>query len=83
MMDGKRISFQVIYGKLMKYVPDISITNLVTNRTINLLRFEGVLIQSSEIQEESLSIVSQIPLNLQTNRPIVPSGPYGMSCMYQ
>ena len=42
----------------MKYVADISFANLVTNRTINVLRFEGVLIQTSEIQEESLSIVS-------------------------
>ena len=41
-MDGKRISFRVVYRKLMKYVVDISFTNLVTNRTINVLRFEGV-----------------------------------------
>ena len=67
----------------MKYVADISSANLVTNRTINVLRFEGDLIQTSEIQEESyftsLSIVS---LNFKTNCPTVPSSPYGMSCMY-
>ena len=68
-MDGKRISFRVVYRKLMKYVVDISFTNLVTNRTINVLRFEGVLIQTSEIQEESLSIVSLIPLNFTNKSP--------------
>ena len=35
------------------YVADISFANLVTSRTINVLRFEGDLIQGSEIQEES------------------------------
>ena len=68
-MDGKRISFRVVYRKLMKYVADISLANLVTNRTINVLRFEGDLIQTSEIQEESFSMVSLIPLNFTNKSP--------------
>ena len=51
----------------MKYVADISFAKLVANREINVLRFKGDLIQTSEIQEESLSIRSQIPLNF-TNK---------------
>ena len=61
-IDGKRISFQDVYRKLMKCVVDISFVKFVTNRTINVIRHEGDLIQTSEIQGESsfgsLSIVS-------------------------
>ena len=51
--------------------------NLVTYRTVNVIRFEGDLIQTSEIQGESHSIMS---LNLCTNCSIMPSSPYG-ACM--
>lgn len=40
-IDGKMMSFQDVYRKLMKCVADISFTNFVTNRTINVIRFEG------------------------------------------
>ena len=52
-VDGERVPFRGVYRKLMKYVANISFANLVTNRTINVLRFEGDLIQTSEIHEES------------------------------
>lgn len=54
-IDGtcKRISFQDVYRKLIKCVADISLANLVTNRTISVITFESDLIQTSETKEES------------------------------
>ena len=80
-INGKKISFRDIYRKLMKCVVDISFANFVTNRTINVIRFEGDLIQTSR-GKLFWKLINRVAELYGTNCPNLPRGSYGACMVY-